>query len=160
MWLLNDLTPAEREADDLAKRVCPTCAQRDRRLLVRRVSDVVWNSDVPTHFPPRRVVNARIQVFEETWWCPPCAEDGRVTVGTTLSFRHLGDPSELVPVDELPVLSRPLEEDAVAGEDGPLFPAVLFPAGEPPTRSRRTRRRVMRATESRAASHMTGEARP
>jgi ribosomal protein L37AE/L43A len=97
MQLLNDMTPAEREADDRAKRACPVCVQGARRLLDRRVSAAVWTG--PTHFPPRRFVHARIRITEETWWCDACAGTDRPAAGTTLSFTHVGDPSEIVPVD-------------------------------------------------------------
>ncbi len=72
------------------------------KMLDRRVSTVIWNSAEPTHFPPRRFVNARIRVIEEVWSCEACPKANRpgdAVVGLVMDFEHVGDPREIVTVN-------------------------------------------------------------
>ena len=102
MRLLNEMTPDERHSNDLEKRVCPACGRNERKRLDRRISTVIWNSTVPTHFPPRRFVGAKIRVIEEVWSCQACPKANRPgdsVVGLLMDFEHVGAPGEIVPVE-------------------------------------------------------------
>jgi hypothetical protein len=98
MRLLNDMTPDERESHEADKRYCVLCQRSARRRLDRRISAVRWTGD--TLFPPRRFVDARIRVIEETWSCEDCEKSrrpGEAVVGVVVDFEHVGDASEIVP---------------------------------------------------------------
>ena len=142
MDLVNDMTPAERAAHDDAKRVCPACEQSGRRLRDRRFSEVRWTG--ATWFPPRTFVDARVQIIEEDWACDPCASKpvgitdrgdllDRSVVGTTVDFRHIGQPEELVarealaPSPEARSLRPPRRRSRAPAERG----ALLRDAGDP-----------------------------
>ena len=102
MRLLNEMTPDERHAHELEKRVCHACGQRERQRRDRRISTVMWTSTVPTHVPPRRFVSATIRVTEEVWSCEACPKakrPGDAVVGLLMDFEHVGAPDEIVRVE-------------------------------------------------------------
>jgi len=103
VWLLNEMTSDERHSHELDKRICRACGRSERRRLDRRISTVIWNSRVPTHFPPRRFVGAKIRVIEEVWSCEACPKANRPgdsAVGLLMDFEHVGAPGEIVPGEQ------------------------------------------------------------
>ena len=101
MRLLNEMAPAERQSHEVDKRVCRACGRNERKRLDRRISTVIWNSTAPTHFPPRRFVDAKIRAIEEVWSCeayPKANRLGDPVVGLLMDFEHIGAPGEIVPV--------------------------------------------------------------
>lgn len=97
MRLLNEMTQEERQWRDQEKRFCVRCGRFARILLDRKTSVVTWNGE--QQLPPRRFVNARMRVIEETWQCPDCPKrDERtpVVIGLVMDFEHIGQPEEIV----------------------------------------------------------------
>ena len=98
MRLLNDMSPEELREHEGGKRFCMRCSRAERTRLHREVSTVIWNGD--TLLPPRRFVNAKIQVIAETWVCDFCQKsdprDPTKGVGLLMDFEHIGAPGEIV----------------------------------------------------------------
>lgn len=101
MRLLNEMTSEERLSHEHDKCFCARCGRFARIRLSRRESEVTWTSKEPTWFPPRRFVNARIRVIEETLECVGCPELNRRAspIGLLLDFEHIGSPEEIDETD-------------------------------------------------------------
>ncbi len=96
MRLLNEMTPDERRWHEQEKRFCHRCRSFARVLVSQSTSLLTWNGE--QKLPPRRFINAKIQVIEETWQCPDCmkAGDQAPGIGLTHDFEHVGQPQEIV----------------------------------------------------------------
>ena len=98
MRLLNEMTPEERRWREQEKRYCVRCGRFARVRVDRHESTVTWTGE--QQLPPRRFVNARMRVIEETWLCPGCPkrpESEEPTPGLLMDFEHVGSPEEIVP---------------------------------------------------------------
>ena len=98
MQLVNEMTTEERASHEQGKRLCLRCQRFIRIRIDRTVGTVIWNSRVPQQLPPRRFVNAKMRLIEETWLCPECPTlkpGEKPKPGLLLDFEHVGRPEEI-----------------------------------------------------------------